>query len=335
MFIPPGKAEYKSPRSERPPSLQIARLAKRSGRVTPLAAPPEPALVDIVGRVTGEAGRRQLERSRIGVRVTVVTAGFAMRARQWVGRRRIMIEFEERPALRAMARFAPAPEPPLVHTIGVTGGTIERCTLEARRLVAGFAWHAGMQPAQRKPRFAVIECRGGFPARLLVARLAAGPELTLVYVVLLVARNAFGLDLLCRTLAVARCALELAVRAPQREARLPVVVELRLLPLDRSVALRAVLAEPALVHIILAMATDAGRRNALVFLLGMASVAFDADMLAHERERRFRVIETDVLFPIAFVVAGLALRSKAAFMHVVLAMALDTNRRSLAKLHAG
>ena len=64
-----------------------------------------------------------------------------------------------------------------------------------------------------------------------------------------------------RRLAMARGALQLAVCAEQREMRFLRVIETPQRPAVRRMAALALLAEAALVHVLVRMAVDAGRRR--------------------------------------------------------------------------
>src|SRR5258708_17920775 len=79
------------------------------------------------------------------------------------------------------------------------------------------------------------------------------------------------------------------------------------------------------------MAGDALLRGALVMLARMAGGARDFAMLVRQREGRLLVVETRLL-PHFGVVARSAIGSEAAPVNVVLAVAVDAGRGSLAKV---
>ena len=83
-----------------------------------------------------------------------------------------------------------------------------------------------MLASKGKARLAVIEGDADPPACFLVARLATWTQLPGMLVIFLVTSHTSGLELLGDALAVARGALDLAMRPAQGKARLAIVVEL-------------------------------------------------------------------------------------------------------------
>src|SRR5947207_13535618 len=118
---------------------------------------------------------------------------------------------------------------------------------------------------------------GALPGGRRVAAITLAAVLPEVHVVLLVTRQAVLLELhLIRWAAVARLAVEHAVRAAERKPGLLAVVELPQLPAVLRVAAVAVLAEFALVHIILLVAVDA-------LVADLAVLAVEVDLLPLHR----------------------------------------------------
>ncbi len=103
--------------------------------------------------------------------------------------------------------------------------------------------------------------------------------------------------------AMAGLAGNLRMRPVQDKARLQVVVEEPLLPVNRVVACRAVRAESAVVRVVCCMAVHALLRCVAEHMRIMAVAAVNVRVLAQERETRQVVVEEYVVLPRRFVVA--------------------------------
>ena len=163
-----------------------------------------------------------------------------------------------------------------------------------------------------------------------MAALALPAVLTQMYVVLGVAirTRCFQLHLL-RGLLVTVSAIDLRVRAREREFRFLAVVELPDTPAVRRMAARAVVTEAALVEVIGAMAVDATFARVLVSARDVALFAWHRHMQAHEREAREVVIEVRFGAPSRWRVALRAVDSEFPGMHVRCAVAADATRLEL------
>lgn len=315
--------------------LELPHILEGLGGVAALAATTELTLVHVVRDVTVDAGRQQLEGRRPWIAMTVVAADVPMRADQGKCRGHIMIEREEGPTLGAVTTLASGAEPPLVLGINVATGAFDRCRPVIGRGMARLAGHILVEAFQGKLSLGVVELRDLSPVRLVVTALAFWSQLAFVNVVLLVAGDAGRLHLFRRALAVAGRAFDLLVATSEREPRLAVVIEPRLLPARNGVALLTFGPEIALVHVVLLMTGDAGLGYALVLLAGMTSDARHLHMRAFQRELGLGVIERLDAFPAGRVVTALALGAEIAFVPVVLLVTSDAGRRRIAVLELG
>lgn len=103
--------------------------------------------------------------------------------------------------------------------------------------MALFARRRRMEPDQRETRQTVIKLDLGVPRLFVVALPAGHTLLPLMHVVLSMARNAGGCDLLRKdTALVTIFACGSRMSAAQREIGLGVVIERRLFPAARAVA---------------------------------------------------------------------------------------------------
>ncbi len=152
--------------------------------------------------------------------------------------------------------------------------------------------------------------------------LALGAVLSEVSVVLAMTRCAVAGKLHdpCR-LTMAVDTLEPVVCASQPEASLALVVELPEFPAIGGVTGGAIIAEPALVYIVLGMAAAAVSCCALECPRGMALTAADDGMHAKQRIVGQIVIEADVVLPLFDTMATVADQSEFAAVGVAGAMA--------------
>jgi len=117
-----------------------------------------------------------------------------------------------------------------------------------------------MLAEQRKRNEAVIEARRCEPRELRVAAVAARPELTAMRI-LAVTRRAVAPELDVDAGRVTTGALELGMRAAEREVRHTGMIEARFAPLHRVVAPAARCAQTPLMRIVAAVTALAGRRQ--------------------------------------------------------------------------
>ena len=102
---------------------------------------------------------------------------------------RIVVEAPSHPAIWIVALGAIAGQAPLVMLILVAAGASSWRVLEGGRTVAFLARHNGVAPDEGKARDVMVEGHLPAPAGFLVTLLAAGTQLGLMGIVLLVARD--------------------------------------------------------------------------------------------------------------------------------------------------
>jgi len=102
-------------------------------------------------------------------------------------------------------------------------------------------------------------------------------------------------------------ARDVRMRTVEREARLRVVVEQPLLPVDRVMAKETVLAKPPVVRVVVPVAADAVVRGILEYVRVVTLATFRLCVLAQQRKVREIVIEEHIVFPRQFAVTVEAL----------------------------
>src|SRR5207302_5594448 len=168
-----------------------------------------------------------------------------------------------------------------------------------------------------------------------VAAVALAPVLPDVHVVLLMAREAILLELhFVRRPQVAGLAGELTVRTGEGKSGLLAVVELPHFPAVRGVASSAVLAQIALVHVVLAMAVDTLLADVAVLARQMTLLAWNRDVQAHQRKAREVVIEAHAGAPARRRVALIAFLAELTGVHVVRPVAAHAFGGQLLRRHA-
>lgn len=192
-----------------------------------------------------------------------------------------------------------------------------------RRLyVAGLALRLRMRPTQREAGHPVMTEADDLPSGLAMTSRAVRAIAALVDVVSGMTARAVDSELhLPGRLAVARLARGLAVCAPERKARQPVMIETDLLPAPAVVAVLAGRAILPFVHVIAHMAAVAGSSRLLHRIVGaMAGRTASGCMGANQREACHAVVEPRGL-PIAAIVTGGAIWPSRAFVRIILGMA--------------
>lgn len=176
---------------------------------------------------------------------------------------------------------------------GMASHTGLRRALEDVVLMALLALHIHMRARQLECGQVVIELRI-LPTRWIMALPAVRAERARVAIVV---RMTTYTGLRCTledTVDVTLCAFDFHMRARQLE-RGQIVIELRIIPAIRGVALRAVCAKLAIVRVVFQMAVGARRRR--LFEIGhgahirMTPAAGDIGVLAAQRELQHIVIE--------------------------------------------
>lgn len=203
-----------------------------------------------------------------------------------------VVEAPKRPAVGIVALLARGTEPPLVMGVLVTCIAGSRGTLELLRQMTALARDSRVKTYQGKTGQVVIEVNSLTPALLVVTALAARAQLALMRIVLLVARDAVGLQFVCVEVAgVASAAEHLTVLSTQWKFGCLVVVEANGRPTLRRVAGLAFCAVSAAMRIAKPVAAYAGGVNSLPLLSGMAGPASNVLVFASEREFGLAVVE--------------------------------------------
>lgn len=211
----------------------------------------------------------------------------------------------------------------------MAGAAILRGAFEDTLFMAPLAFYLGMSAGELERSQAVIEA-GALPAIRCMADLAILTEACLVSVVLGVAGEAVLRSALKHIVDVARLAIDLGMRAGERESS-QAVVEICAFPPIRGMADLAVLTEATLVGIILGVAGEAVLRRALKHIVDVAPLAFDLGMRAGERESSQAVVEADTL-PAIRSMAFLAILTKATLVGVVLSVTGEAILRCLSQV---
>ena len=297
-----------------------------------LATRAELAVVRVVVAVAGAAvgaDGRDVFPARCFTRVARLAGHLGVGAVQSIARALVVVEAPGLPVARGVAGVAARAEAQLVLVIlAVAGVALGLRILEARREVAGLAVGDEVPAGEREACLRMVEVRHA-PVQVGVALAALRAELAFVAVVLAVAGHAVGRggaedDARAAHLEVAGRAWNggARMRVAQHEAGL-VVVEAAggCLPVLLGVAALALLAERALVAVILAVAADAVLRRLLEERALVAGLALRIGMAAEQREGGLAVVELRTLLPVALGVAARALAAERALVLVVLAVA--------------
>lgn len=293
----------------------------------------EGATVHVVLLVTTEARRGQADLPFDDVPVAGTAVQSDMGAIEAIVGLNVVIEPPEGPAIRVMAQLAVGTQTAFVSVFGLVAAPAFQGRVSVLgRQVACLAGRRGMQPDQREARKVMIEKDFCAPVRLVMAAFATRPLLASVHVVLLVAGGTrrSQLFLLWVRSPVAGPACEFPMPLPQGEPGVLVVIEGGTFPFGRAMTGGAFRAKGSLMHVVLAMAGLAGRRQLfLVHVAAMAVLTFQFRMPVPEREARVLVVVEGNPFPVAWRMAALALRSVAALVPIVGLVAGDTSRSEI------
>lgn len=176
----------------------------------------------------------------------------------------------------------------------------------------------------------VIKCNR-WPIVGYMAGFAHRTKMTIMVVFLEVTRDAGCFQRVGkRVLTVTIGASELCMPAIQRELGVPVMIETRVEPVRRSVAILAIPPTAAVVSIILLVTSEAGGRGQGERVVRMAIQAGDLPVLAEQRVAGSVVIEFDLL-PIGGRMAVRTGFTKIAFVHVIVSVAIKALVRCFPK----
>jgi len=258
----------------------------------------------------------------------------AVGACQRVARLCVVIKAPPRPAIRVVAERAIRPQAAFMMLVPVTGGAIQRGTLERQRAMAFLARHDGMAPNERESGDVVIEGLYATPTRLAVALLAAAAELALVRIILPVTGYTGRPQLVAVEIAsVAGIALHLRMRCPQRKFRRLVMIEANREPLVLLVAAFAFGAVPSGVNILNLVAIDARGADPLVAFAAMARGADDGPMCALERELGLVVVVRFDATPCRLAVTTIAGFSQAPLVRLARLVTVEAASGRVAKFY--
>lgn len=224
-----------------------------------------------------------------------------------------------------MALVALPAECAFVHVIlAVATGTRHRQNRLAghRHAVTAIAIQPAMPALQLETGARVVVVVPQAPAACVMAAFALRAQPAFVHVILFMARQTFGFGVLVLRRDVALPALHHQVSAQQGKAG-AAMIERGSFPVLRAVALLALLAQGAFVHIAFLMTGKTGDRRVLVFPVFVAIVALHFAVLAQQAKLRLAMIEP-VFLPVARIMAVAALLAQGAFVLVILLVTGDT-----------
>ena len=248
-----------------------------------------------------------------------------------------MIELPEVPSVRVVADLAAWTECPLVKVIVPVAVVAARGSImEGRRCMAVFTGRCGVETQEGELGEIVIEEDTCAPTRFLMALRAFLALLSLVDVILQVARLTVRTELrLADRAGVASGTRNLLVQSPQRKIGC-VVIEPEPVPAVWRVARVARAPEASLVLIVGAVARVAACLQLnFVRIGGMTALALHSLVRAHEREVRVSVVVERHHRPCAAGVTILALATETTRVSVVEPMAGVAVHRSLFELLTG
>ena len=224
--------------------------------------------MNIVGLVTARAVGRQLAAGDRR-RMAGLAVDLCMLALQRPVTLLLVVIPSVFPLLFAMALFAIIAKPPAMTVVRcmAAGALIRDLGFSIPRTMAGIAGYLRMCAVQGEvgDLLVIVEC--GFPLVGVVARAALGAAPTFVRVVARMTGNALHRRVLIRGISMAIRASRARMRIFQGEMRFR-VIEIGLLETDLVMALGAVLAQFALVNVLLFMATKACGRGFAEFFPG-------------------------------------------------------------------
>ena len=266
-----------------------------------------------------------------------------VRSGQRKARLLVMVEPPPGPAVRVMTLRAVGPKAAGVMLVLVATRARPRRVLEGWRAMTILAGDRCVKANEGKPREVVIERDLVAPAGFVVALVAARSELAFVRIILLVAADARGCQLVAVEIAfVARVALDLGVAAEKREFCRLGMIEVHRLPGLRGMTGLALCAVSPAMRVLQAVACTASSGQVLVALTDMTCGTGDFGMGADQGEPRLGMIERLDAPPVFLAVAALAFLAQPAFVRVRRLVAIEAlargcsefDRRKMAALAA-
>ena len=207
------------------------------------------------------------------------------------------------------------------HAIALQGHFEDRIDMTG----AALEWF--MCAVQRMPGVSImVELHGG-PGSADMAGIARVTEMACMVVVFQVAAGTSSIELVReRILAMAIATGQVRMAASQRKPCVTCMIEARIAPSGRRMAIAALLAATSVMGVIFGMAAVAGGPRVPESLVRVAGSAFSVEVVANEREPRGVMIKLDVQ-PAAWRVAVAALRPHRLAMHIVWLMTGEAVRR--------
>ena len=260
--------------------------------------------------------RRVAEHMRFMARVALLVR---VRAQQRKAGQAVVEEDLVRPGILVVAIEAVGALGTVVRVVFfVAGKTVGlRFYLEDRLDMTGLALNQLVRTVQHVVRVGVVLEENRRPRLGGMAGIAGGAEMTVVVVVFQVTGDAGDVQFVGeRVLAMAVATALLGMFSVEREVRIARMIELRVVPAGRRVAIAALLSTATVVGVVFGMAVEARRRRGLEGLVLVATGAFGFGVFADQRVTGGFVVEFDVGPGDSRVAIG-ALRTHGVAMHVV------------------
>ena len=266
------------------------------GVVAGMAAGPQRSLVCIVFAVTADAvPRGVLERRRC---MALFTGDGRVQADQRKACHPVVEDDAVAPAggsVAALALFAFLPMMDIVNLVAADALDSQLFLIEIAT-VAGAAGQLVVFTLQGEVGAPCVVEAGFFPGVFAVAGLALFAVTAVVCVIAAMAAEAGGVGgLVLDRVDMATFATNMGMPAFQGKVGVPIVIEVGFTPLAFVVAVGAVRAVDAMVHVVERVAAVAGGRRFLVALVDVAAIAGGVAVRAVQREIRLVMIEAELL----------------------------------------
>lgn len=263
--------------------------------------------------------------------MTGVAVQIPMGSRQRILGLLVVIVDPPRPRIRVMAERTVRSDAALVVLVLVALRAGKRRALVGLRQMTLLARHDRMLADQRKTADVVIERGLLAPACVVVTLLATVPQFSFVRVIVPVARQTSGRELVAVEVArMTGVTFHLHVRTSERVLGLA-VIKMNGLPFVLIVTGLTFRSVPRGMDVLQLMTGHTGDRETFVLLADMAGRTSDVLMRAFQREFGFGVIEGLDAAPDVVAVAAVAGLAKISLMGIIFAVAAGANCRRFAK----
>ena len=200
--------------------------------------------------------------------------------------------------------------------------------------MAFFACHHGVVSDERKSRDAVIEGDCAAPFVLAMASLAATAKLSIVHVIIAMARRTCCCQLIAiHFTGVARIALNLCMCGPEGEFRVLIVIKADRAPLVLFVAGSALGAVPPSMDILNPVAVDTRCPDSLVAFADMARQTGGITVRSLQRKPGLVVVERLCASPYGFAMTIIARFPQTPLMRIFRLMTIEATPWCVAELH--